>query len=88
MRYHQGAASDNITYTRVAKCYYSSETKLYETNSKYWSEEKQENLNMKFMRNDCQCQRCKTMRTDRMKTIRALQRDQDDAGLQAMGYYG
>lgn len=82
---HQGAVSSEATYPRTAVCIYSGETNTYETTSKYWNEEKQRNLNFKFMQKDCKCGKCIRMRFDRERLKEALRREQDDDGLAAMG---
>lgn len=83
---HQGAVSSEATYPRKAVCIYSGETRLYDTTSKYWNEEKQNSLNFAFMAKDCMCRECIRMRADKARLRAALERDQNDDGLRAMGW--
>ena len=82
---HHGASSEEATYLRIARCIYSGNEKMYDTASKYWNEDKQNNLNARFMKYDCQCKRCKERREDRQELIAALERDNDTDGLRALG---
>ena len=81
---HQGAVSSEATWPRAALCIYSGETRTYETTSKYWNEEKQKELNFRFMQKDCECKSCTSKRADRERLKMALQREQDDDGLRAL----
>lgn len=86
MSEHEGALSQDATYTRVARCIYSGNTRLYDTTSKYWNEEKQQSLNFKFMREECNCQECEEKRSSRARLKAALERDECSDGLAAMGW--
>lgn len=84
---HQGAVSSEATWPRTAVCIYSGEKEIYETTSKYWNEDKQLELNFRFMQKDCKCKECMRKRADRVRLQEALRKEQDDDGLRAlMGY--
>jgi hypothetical protein len=82
---HSGASSGSETYIRIARCLYSGQEGMYDTPSKYWNEDKQVNLNIKFMKNDCTCETCREKRKEREKLIAAMRRDNDTDGLRALG---
>ncbi|MCR5703733.1 MAG: hypothetical protein K6G85_03845 [Eubacterium sp.] len=83
---HMGASSgEQESRMRTALCIYSGKTRVYDVVGKTWSEEKQADLNQKFMNRDCECQYCTRNRKDRQRLVEALQRDHDSAGLKAIG---
>ncbi len=83
---HQGALSEEATFPRKAKCIYSGKERMYDTPSKYWNEDRQMALNERFMKYDCDCKECTRKRDDRKRLIEALKRDNDEAGLRALGW--
>ena len=86
MAEHEGALSQDATFTRVARCIYSGNTKMYDLTSRYWNEDKQQALNFKFMREACNCKECEDYRSSRARLKAALERDQCSDGLAAMGW--
>lgn len=83
---HQGArSSGNTTYARTARCIYSGNTKIYSIEDKEWNANKQWSLDSRFMKNECQCNSCLIRREDDLKTIKALQRDNDINTLAKLG---
>lgn len=83
---HQGAASADITYFRVAHCIYSGNEKLYDLEGKYWNERRQQTLNLRFMRDECACRSCTEEREHRKRVKAALEHEHDSDGLRAMGW--
>lgn len=73
------------SYLRIARCIYSGSEGYYDLKGKHWTYEKQQNLNLKFMKEECNCKRCTSDRADRKALVEALRRDRNYDALKMLG---
>lgn len=83
---HLGATTGPWQYSHDVMCYYSSNTgRLYSTKKELTYEE-QQNLNFKFMKNVCQCNRCVEERKHKARLKQVLLEENAQESLKAMGW--
>lgn len=83
---HMGATTEQWRYVHTVRCLYSgSEGKMF-TVQKQLSENDQERLNFKYMREKCECSSCVSKRNDRAKLRQRLIETNATKSLEAMGW--